>query len=128
MQAWPETAPNVGNGTGKGMSGVDKLSSLFDRLHMELGGKFVNSLKIKTQFLKRLQTVSDVDRATHTQQGDVENPGGFFKNSVVTFCAVLLRQHAHEWNAVFCVHLTQLAPPGGGNYQPFMTCRHKALL
>jgi hypothetical protein len=35
---------------------------------MELGGKLLNSLRVKTQFLERLQSVSVVDGATHTQK------------------------------------------------------------
>ena len=42
---------------------MDKLSSRVHRVHMELGGKLLNSLRIKTQFLKRLQSVSVVDGA-----------------------------------------------------------------
>ena len=38
-------------------SGMDKFSSEVHRVHMELGGKLVNSLRIKTQFLDRLQSV-----------------------------------------------------------------------
>jgi len=38
---------------------------------MRLGGKLLNSLRIETQFLKRLQTVSVVDGAAHTQKDDV---------------------------------------------------------
>jgi hypothetical protein len=34
---------------------------------MELGGKLFNSLRIKTQFLERLQSVSVVDGATLRQ-------------------------------------------------------------
>jgi hypothetical protein len=49
------------NSTGKGMSGMDKFSSEVHRVHMELGGKLLNSLRIKTQFLERLQSVSVVD-------------------------------------------------------------------
>jgi hypothetical protein len=33
---------------------------------MELGGKLLNFLRIKTQLLERLQSVSVVDGATHT--------------------------------------------------------------
>ena len=43
---------------------------------MELGGKLLNSLRIETQFLERLQSVSVVDGATHTQKNDVESNGG----------------------------------------------------
>ena len=46
---------------------VDKFSSEVHKLHMELGGKLLNSLRIKTQFLERLQSVSVVDGATHTR-------------------------------------------------------------
>ena len=56
----------VDNSTGKGTSGVDKFSSKVHRVHMELGGKLLNSLRIKTQFLERLQSVSVVDGATHS--------------------------------------------------------------
>ena len=42
----------VDNSTGKGTSGMDKLSSKVHRVHMELGGKLHNSLRIETQFLK----------------------------------------------------------------------------
>jgi hypothetical protein len=63
----------VDNSIGKGTSGMDKFSSKVHRVHMELGGKLLNSLSIKTQFLKRLQSVSAVDGAAHTQKDDVES-------------------------------------------------------
>jgi hypothetical protein len=47
---------------------MDKFSSKVHRVHMELGGKLINSLKIETQFLERLQSVSVVDGATHTKR------------------------------------------------------------
>ena len=37
---------------------MDKFSSEVHRLHMKLEGKPLNSLKIKTQFLESLQSVS----------------------------------------------------------------------
>ena len=55
---------------------MDKFSSKVHRVHMELGGKLLNSLRIETQFLERLQSVSVVDGATHTQKDDVESNGG----------------------------------------------------
>ena len=58
----------VDNSTGKGTSGMDKFSSKVHRVHMELGGKLLNSLRIKTQFLERLQRVSVVDGTTHAQK------------------------------------------------------------
>ena len=61
------------NRTGKGTSRMVKFSSKVHRVHMELGGKLLYSLRIKTQFLERLQSVSVVDGATHTQKDDVEN-------------------------------------------------------
>jgi hypothetical protein len=51
----------VDNSTGKGTSGMDKFSSKVHRVHMELGGELLNSSRIKTQFLERLQSVSVVD-------------------------------------------------------------------
>ena len=42
----------VDNSNGNGMSGMDKFSSKVHRVHTELGGKLLNSLRIDTQFLK----------------------------------------------------------------------------
>jgi len=43
----------VDNSTGKGTSGMDKFSSKVHKVHMELGVKLLNSLRIEeTQFLK----------------------------------------------------------------------------
>ena len=44
----------IDNSTGKGTTGMDKFSSEVHRVHMELGGKLLDSLRIKTQLLKRL--------------------------------------------------------------------------
>ena len=55
----------VDNSTGKVNVWYDKFSSKVHRVHMELGGKLLNSLRIKTQFLERLQSVSVVDGAAH---------------------------------------------------------------
>ena len=61
---------------------------------MELGDNLFNSLRIKTQFLERLQSVSVVDGATHTQKDDVESNGGSLENVaeifVLFFCSVQL--------------------------------------
>ena len=68
----------VDNITGKGTSGMDKFGSkVLHRVHMELGGKLLNSLRIKTQFLERLQGVGVVDGAARTQKDDV-NPVCFY--------------------------------------------------
>ena len=39
---------------------MDKFSSKVHRVHMELSGKLLNSLRIETQILERLQSVSVV--------------------------------------------------------------------
>jgi len=73
---------------------MDKFSSNIHRVHMELGGKLLNSLRIETQFLDRLQSASVVDGATQTQKDDVENNRGFLENVadiyVLFLCGVQL--------------------------------------
>ena len=66
----------VDNSIGKGTSSMDKFNSKVHKMHMDLGGKLRNSLRIETQFLERLQSVSVVDGVTHTQKDDVESNGG----------------------------------------------------
>jgi hypothetical protein len=44
----------VDNSTGKGTSGMDKFGSVIDRMNMMFGKKFLSSLRVKTQLLKRL--------------------------------------------------------------------------
>jgi hypothetical protein len=66
----------VDNSTGKGTSGMDKFNSKVHRVHMELGGKLLNSLRIETQFFEMLQIVGVVDGAAHTQKDDLESNGG----------------------------------------------------
>ena len=80
----------VDNSTGKGTSGMDKFSSKVHRVHMELGGKLFYSLKIETQFLERLQSVSVVDGATHTQEDDVESNGGSLLENVAEIFVLFL--------------------------------------
>jgi len=75
--------------TGKGTSNMDKFSSKVHRVHMELGGKLLNSLRIETQFLERLQSVSAVDGTTHTQKDDVESNGGSLENIAELFVLFL---------------------------------------
>ena len=70
----------VDNCTGKGTSGMDKFSSKVHRVYEKLGGKLLSSLRIETQFLERLQSVSVVDGAAHTQKDDVESNGGSLEN------------------------------------------------
>ena len=83
----------VDNSTGKGTSGMDKFSSKVNRVHMELGGKLLNSLGIENQFLERLQSVSVVDGAVHTQKDDVESNRGSLE-CCKGLCAVPLRRLA----------------------------------
>ena len=56
---------------------------------MELGDKLLNSLRIETQFLERLQSVSVVDGAAHTQKDDVESNGGSLENIAKVFVLFL---------------------------------------
>jgi hypothetical protein len=68
---------------------MDKFSSKVHRVHMELGGKLFNSLRIETQFLERLQSVSVVDGAAHTQKDDMESNGGSLENVAEIFVLFL---------------------------------------
>ena len=69
---------------------MDKFSSKVHRVHMELGGKLLYSLRIETQFLERLQSVSVVDGAAHTQKDDVEsNRGSLLENVAKVFVLFL---------------------------------------
>jgi len=68
---------------------MDKFSSKVHRVHMELGGELLNSLRIETQFLERLQSVSVVDGAAHTQKDDVESNGGSLENVAKVFVLFL---------------------------------------
>jgi hypothetical protein len=79
----------VDNSTGKGTSSMDKFSSNVHKVHMELGGKLLNSLRIETQFLARLEGVSVVDGAAHTQMDDVESNGGSLDNVAKVFVLFL---------------------------------------
>jgi len=102
--AWNRLLMRVDNSTGKGMSGImNKFSSKFHRVHMEFGGNLSNSLRIKTQFLKRLRSVSVVDGATLTQKDDVESNGGSLE-CCKGHCAVPLRRSAGS--GVWCPHST----------------------
>jgi len=68
---------------------MDKFSSKAHRVHMELGGKLLYSLRIETQFLERLQSVSVVDGTAHTQMDDVESNGGSLENVTKVFVLFL---------------------------------------
>jgi hypothetical protein len=77
----------VDNSTGKGTSGMDKFGSVIDRMNMELGSKFLNSLRIKTQLLIRRVIV--VDCATQSQKDGVEGDGGSLKGGAGAFALFL---------------------------------------
>ena len=68
---------------------MDKFSSEVHRVFMELGGKLRNSLRIETQILERLQSVSVVDGAAHTQKDDVESNVGSLENVAKVFVLFL---------------------------------------
>ena len=57
---------------------------------MDLGGKLLNSLRIETQILERLQSLSVVDgAAAHTQKDDAESNGGSLENVAEVFVLLL---------------------------------------
>jgi len=58
------------------LSGIDYFGSVVDRMNMKLGIKFLNFLKIKTQLLKRPQSLIVVNSATHSQKDGMEGNGG----------------------------------------------------
>ena len=69
---------------------MDKFSSKVHGVHMELGGELLsNSLRIKTQFLERLQSVSVVNGAAHTQKDDVQSNGGSSEDVAKVFVLFL---------------------------------------
>ena len=68
---------------------MDKFSSKVQRVHMELGGKLLSSLRIETQFLERLQSVSVVDGAAHTQKDEVKSNRGSLENVAKVFVLFL---------------------------------------
>ena len=72
------------------MSGMDKFSSKVHRVHMELGGELLNSLRIKTQFFERLQSVGVVDGAAHTQKDDVKSNRGSLEKVASTSSQYLI--------------------------------------
>ena len=58
---------------------MDKFGSVTDKMNMKLGSKFLDSLIIKAQLLKRLQRVIVVDGDTHSQKDGVESNRGSLK-------------------------------------------------
>ena len=82
---------------------MDKFGSGIDRMNMKLGGKIVNSWRIKTQLLKRLQRVIVVDAATHSQNDGVERNGGSLKGGAEAFMLSLRGAQLVLRSSVFTV-------------------------
>jgi len=74
---------------------MDRLSSKVHRVHMELGGKLLNSMRIETQFFERLLSVGVVDNAAHTQKDDVESNEGSLEN-VAKVTETIMKQHTER--------------------------------
>jgi len=91
----------VDNSAGKGTSGMNKFGSVIDRMNMKLGSKFLNSLRVKSQLLKRLERVTVVDSATHSSQKDVvEGNGGSLKDGAEAFMLFLCSAQLALWSSV----------------------------
>jgi hypothetical protein len=56
------------------------LAAKFTGCTWSLKAKLLNSLRIETHFLERLQSVGVVDGAAHTQKDDVESNAGMNYN------------------------------------------------
>ena len=78
----------VDNSTGKGTSGMASLAAKFTECTWSLEASFL-TLRIKTQFLERLQSGSDVDGDIHTQKDDLEGNGGSLENVAEIFVLFL---------------------------------------
>jgi hypothetical protein len=74
---------------------MDRFGSIVDRLCMKLRSRFLSSLRVKTQLLKRLQCVIVVDGTTptHSQKDGVEGIEGSLKDGAEVF--VLFLRGAH---------------------------------
>ena len=79
----------VDNSAGKDTSVMIKFGSVIDRMNMKLGSKFLYSLRIKTQLLKRLQRVIVVDIATHSQKDSVKGDGSALEDGAEAFVLFL---------------------------------------
>ena len=70
---------------------------------MKLKSKFLNSVRIKIQLLKRLQHVIVVDGATHSQKDGVESNGGSLKGGAEAFMLFLCGAQLVLRSSVFTV-------------------------
>jgi hypothetical protein len=72
-------------------------------MYMKLKSKFLNSVRIKIQLLKRLQHVIVVDGATHSQKDGVESNGGSLKGGAEAFMLFLCGAQLVLRSSVFTV-------------------------
>ena len=82
-------------------------------MHIKLGGKLLNSLRFETQFLERLQSVSVVDGAAHTQKDDVESNGGSLENVAEIFVLFLCGKTRDQVYYHPCFNVSHYANPRG---------------
>jgi len=68
---------------------MEKFGSVIDRMNVKLGSKFLSSLRIKTQLLKRLQRVIVADGVDYSQKDGVERNGGSLKGGAEAFMLFL---------------------------------------
>ena len=68
---------------------MNNFGSVIGRMNMKLLSKFLNSLRIKTQLLKRLQRVIVVDSAIHSQKDGGESNRGSLKCGAQDFVLFL---------------------------------------
>jgi hypothetical protein len=69
---------------------LDTFGSVINRMNMKLGSKFLNSFRIKTQLLKRLQHVVVADGATTPKRmHGLEGNGGSLKGGAEAFALFL---------------------------------------
>jgi hypothetical protein len=76
---------SVYNSVGKGTSGMDEFGSEIGKMNMKLESKFLDSLRIKTQLLKRVKREIVADCAIHSQKDGVEGNGGSLKGGAEAF-------------------------------------------
>jgi len=116
--AWNRLLMRVDSSTGKGLSGIDKFSSKVHRVHMELGGKLPNSLRIKTQFLERLQSVNVVDGAGFTSRNVQIGTGMRFSTKHSHWSSPLLWPCAGAWASTTSIRACYLSPTSSCRHDP----------
>ena len=76
---------------------------MVDTAHMELGGKPLDSLRIKTQLLKRVKREIVADCAIHSQKDGVESNRGSLKGGAEVFMLFLHGAQLVLWSSVLTV-------------------------